>query len=1026
MKRRILKCAMLSMLFLLTIFSTVQHVHAEKYTGQAIWPSEYISNIYIKKVSPTRTKYQQARFIRRSEDNKFVYCLQPYTDIDNNLPYYDVIREDYANVLNFTEEQWDRISLLAYYGYQYNDNGYNHNDVKWYAITQVMIWRTTNPESDIYYTDSLNGNRITKFEAEMAEMENLISSHYTTPKFQDVTIPVGSTKTISDINNVLSKYKISNTENVTASIDGNNLVITANNVGNGKITFEKKATYYEIPPIVYMSNHSQNVFRVGNYDPVYARLNLKILGGRISISKHDSCGNTPSDASLKGAVYGIYDMNGNKITEITTDESGNATSDYLPSLGRYYIQEIKASNNYLLDKTKYEVELTEENTKDNIPVHIDVKENRKAKISLIKKDSKTGTPQGEATLKGAVYDIFDMNGNRVGSMTTDENGTSLSGYLPSTGEYTIKEVKASNGYNIDRNIYTIIVEEDNTCLPIEVESKEVVITNTYEFTKLYAKADTGFMTPEINVKFAIYNNKNEKITEFITDSNGKFKTTLPYGTYTLKQLTSTPGYNKMDDYIFTINKQIDDVIYKNIANSEIVAKLRVVKIDSETKEVIQRSNIKFKIFDIKNNEYVCQTVTYPNKKTYCEFETDENGEFTTPYELHSGSYKLEEVDQKIDGYLWNQESHEFTIDDYSNLRTDSEYGIIFDTVFENTAVKGKVEIKKTGEVAIITEDGFEFDSKPLEGVTFGIFAKDNIVYNGKVVIKANTKIEESKTDKDGNLTFDKLYLGKYYIKELSTLDDYVLDENEYEFELLYQDQYTPVIIYSKSILNILKTGKLEFTKTDISESKTLPNTKIEIYNDSDQLIYSGITDENGKIVIDRIPVGKYYIIESEAPEGYKLNEEKMYFEIKENGEVIKSTMKDDDITGTLEFTKVDFSTDEGLPNTLIEIYDANTDELIYSGRTDEEGKITIDKIKYGKYYILEKEAPEGYTLNEERMYFEIKEDGEIVKSIMKDERIIEVPNTGIDDKNNNTVVAIILVLIGVGAIIYGNVKRKKK
>ena len=232
---------------------------------------------------------------------------------------------------------------------------------------------------------------------------------------------------------------------------------------------------------------------------------------------------------------------------------------------------------------------------------------------------------------------------------------------------------------------------------------------------------------------------------------------------------------------------------------------------------------------------------------------------------------------------------------------------------------------------------------------------------------------------------------------------YVLDENEYEFELLYQDQYTPVIIYSKSILNILKTGKLEFTKTDISESKTLPNTKIEIYNDSDQLIYSGITDENGKIVIDRIPVGKYYIIESEAPEGYKLNEEKMYFEIKENGEVIKSTMKDDDITGTLEFTKVDFSTDEGLPNTLIEIYDANTDELIYSGRTDEEGKITIDKIKYGKYYILEKEAPEGYTLNEERMYFEIKEDGEIVKSIMKDERIIEVPNTGIDDKNNNTV-----------------------
>lgn len=81
-----------------------------------------------KKVKPDGyTKYQQARFIRRSEDNKFVYCLQPYTDIDNNLPYYDVIRDDYARVLGFSEAQWERISLLAYYGYQYNDNGYDHS-----------------------------------------------------------------------------------------------------------------------------------------------------------------------------------------------------------------------------------------------------------------------------------------------------------------------------------------------------------------------------------------------------------------------------------------------------------------------------------------------------------------------------------------------------------------------------------------------------------------------------------------------------------------------------------------------------------------------------------------------------------------------------------------------------------------------------------------------------------------------------------------------------------------------------------
>ena len=138
----------------------------------------------------------------------------------------------------------------------------------------------------------------------------------------------------------------------------------------------------------------------------------------------------------------------------------------------------------------------------------------------------------------------------------------------------------------------------------------------------------------------------------------------------------------------------------------------------------------------------------------------------------------------------------------------------------------------------------------------------------------------------------------------------------------------------------------------------------------------------------------------------------MPFEVKENGEVIKATMKDEDITGKLEFTKVDFSTDEPLPNTLIEIYNAETDELVFSGRTDDKGMIVIDKIKYGKYYILEKEAPEGYQLNTEKMYFEITEDGQII-------------NTDKTDTKELIVGGVILILIGAGAIVYGSKKRKK-
>ena len=927
MKSRIGKYAMMGILFLLTIFG-VQTVHAEQYTGQAIWPSEYISKIYIKKDrNDGYSKYQQARFIRRSEDNKFVYCLQPYADIDNNLPYYDVIRSDYERVLGFSEEQWERISLLAYYGYQYNDNGYDHSDHKWYAITQVMIWRTTNPESNIYFTDTLNGSYTSRFDGEMAELDRLVANHYKTPNLENgVVLPIGQTKELNDSNGVLSNYTITGTENVTASINGNTLSVTANSIGEGKVTFEKRATKYEIPPIVYFSDHSQNVFRVGNYDPVRTKFTLKVIGGRVTPAKVDveTRTNTPQgEAKLGGAVYGIYKVDGTRVGQVVTNEDGRNTSDYLPELGRFYLLEEQPSEGYLLDSNKYYFEITENN------------------------------------------------------------------------------------------------------LNPEVQVFEQVIKLDFEFTKVYASAETQIMEPEVGIKFGIYNRAGEQVEEVTTDSQGVFRFTLPYGTYTVKQLTTTKGHEKIDDFNVEV-KTTGEVVKKVISNAPVTAKLRVVKIDAESKEVIKRANIKFKIFDIKNNEYVCQTITYPNKQTICVWETDSEGEFTTAYPLMTGTYRLEEVDQVVEGYLWNSQSHEFSIDEDSNLRTDSEYGIIFDTDFENQPVKGEIKIKKTGEVAELTDNGFEFKASSLEGVKFGLYAQEDIIWNDKVIYTKDTLVEEKITDQDGNIVFDNLYLGKYYIKEIETLDNYVLDENKYKAELVYKDQYTPVIVYSESILNILKTGKLEFTKTDISESKTLPNTLIEIYTEDDKLVFSGRTDEEGKIVIDRLPQGKYYILEKEAPEGYKLNEEKMPFEIKENGEIIKSTMKDEDITGTLEFTKADISTDEPLPNTLIEIYNAENDELVFSGRTDENGNITIDKIKYGKYYILEKEAPEGYQLNPEKMYFEITEDGQVIKSVMKDEKIVEVPNTGLSEINYDKVTPIIVIVLGAGLIIYATKKNKKK
>ena len=492
MKNKIYRYAMVGILFFMAILG-IKTVKAETYTGQAIWPSEFISNIYVKKVKPNGyAKYQQMQFIRRSEDNKFVYCLQPYTDIDNNLPYYEVARDDYAKVLNFTEEQWYRVSLLAYYGYQYNENGYDHTAKKWYAITQVMIWRTTNPESDIYFTDTLNGNRISSYNDEMAEMEKLIANHYTIPKFEsNLSLPLGSSTTLTDTNNVLNNYKISSSENVTATISGNTITLTATGIGEAKVNLTKKTTKYETNPIVYFSNHSQNVFRVGNYDPVNTNIKLEVFGGKVEINKLDS-------------------------------------------------------------KTQ------------------------------------TNTPQGQGTLKGAVYGVYNTSGDLITKLTTNENGYAISDYLPSVGEFIIKEITPSNGYTLDKNTYRIIVDKDNLLASVNVLEK--VISGELEITKVYASAETQILLPEVGIKFGIYDKSDKLIKEVITDNNGKIKGTLPFGEYTLKQLTTTPGYEYADDYKFNIDTDGEE-IKEVISNAEITAKLKVIKIDADTKEVIKRAII---------------------------------------------------------------------------------------------------------------------------------------------------------------------------------------------------------------------------------------------------------------------------------------------------------------------------------------------------------------------------------------------------------------------------------------------------
>lgn len=524
-----------------------------------------------------------------------------------------------------------------------------------------------------------------------------------------------------------------------------------------------------------------------------------------------------------------------------------------------------------------------------------------AKVNVEKLDSKTllPIPRGDGTFKNATYGIYTETDEKVGQVTIQDNSIGTSDYLPKLGRYYLKEEKSSLGYQLDTTKYYFEITADN--LNPTVKVYETAIEREVEIFKVFADGSTTILKAEPNITFEFYLKSSMELYETATtNEKGRMSVTLPYGVYIVKQVNTTPNYEKVQDFEITIDNSSNDPITKIISNAGISAKFKLVKRDKDSNKVVEKAGIKFRIKNLDTDEYICQSITYPSQSKICVFETDKSGGFITPYALGLGNYQIEELEnQTIDGYLWNSTLLKFSITKDSNFIYDDEYGVILELSFYNEQVRGELEINKFGEKLIIENNTFKYEEIKLDGVLYNLYANGNIYSQDGTLIYEDKELISSFITKDGYYKITDMYLGSYCLVEQATVGNHILDKTEHCFSIEYKDQYTKTVLVKLKLKNYLQKGKLDFTKVDLTTGKLLSNTKIKIYTNNDneeqQLIFEGKTDDLGKIIISNLFISKFIIYESEAPENYILNLEPTEFEIRENNQIIKVTMKNEKI-----------------------------------------------------------------------------------------------------------------------------------
>ena len=460
--------------FLIIALSVLLNINTINVNAEqaAFYEGEYIRGIWMNKKNPydNLTYYQTARFFRKQGTNEFAYCIEPFNFFNENGSYQTTITPS-----NLTNEQKEKIKKIAHFGYGYK----NHTEEKWYAITQMMIWMESDKNGDYYFTDSLNGNRVSYYQDEMNEINSLVSSYNITPSFSNKSFNIVENKSLEleDTNNVISLF--TSTDN-NLKINNNKLSISNLKEGNYNFNLTKQDNYYNKPIIFYQSENSQNLVETGNLDDLIINLNVNVYKTSLTINKLDKTtqNNIPlGDASLDNAKYDIYDSNNNIITTLTIKDT-KASIDNL-DFGTYKIKEKEAGKGYKLDNEEYIIEISKDN-------NIIVKDLYNEVISselIINKEYGDGNTFNKE--QDVLFEIYNSKGKLVDKIKTNEDGIAKTTLV--FGKYEIRQKTTKEGYSINKPFTIDIDSEDDKTINLKDLKIKVPNTHTEDILSLIIK-----------------------------------------------------------------------------------------------------------------------------------------------------------------------------------------------------------------------------------------------------------------------------------------------------------------------------------------------------------------------------------------------------------------------------------------------------------------------------------------------------------------------------------------------------------